>query len=59
MYTKQVCIEPALWALNVTLPTFAAECWHLSAAVNQYLLPAGCSAGNPPATAAVVDQWAR
>jgi len=30
-----------------------------AAAVDQYLLPAGRSAANPPATAAAVDRWDR
>ena len=51
---------PSSSAVNLTLIAFAAECWHLqhdahsaSAGIDQYLLPAWCSAANPPATVAV------
>jgi len=47
--------------VNITLPAFAAEhaCSSYAApvlaAVYQYLLPAGHSAANPPATTATVN----
>ena len=59
---------PSSSAVNLTLIAFAAECWHLqhdahsaSAGIDQYLLPAWCSAANLPATVAVaaVDRWDR
>jgi len=61
---KQACFEHPLSAITMTLPAFAAQCWRLqnticstAVAVRQYLLPAWCSAANPPAAVAAVDQW--
>ena len=60
---KQACFEHPLSAVTMTLPAFAAQCWRLqnticstAVAVRQYLLPAWCSAANPPAAVAAVDQ---
>jgi len=53
-HTKKVCDQHPTSAVNVTLHAFV-----LSAAVDQYLLPAGRSAGNPPSTVAAVDRRGR
>jgi len=61
-------VEPPPSALNVTLPAFAADsrrlhrwvhCSTASAAIDRYLLPAGCSVANQPAAVAAVNRWYR
>ena len=67
---EQVCFQLLTSTVNVMLPTFAAEprCSAIAAehrrpqhttAIDRYLLPAWCSAANPPAAVAAVDQCDR
>jgi len=48
---QHACAEPPPSALNMTLPTFAADRRRPS-----YLLPAERSAANPPAAVTAVDR---
>ena len=67
---EQVCVQPPLSAVNVTLPAFTAErrhllrryCWALAPAAQCYpsVSPApGRSAAKHPHAAAAVDRWDR
>jgi len=55
---KQVCVQPRSSAVSTTLPAFTAVRRAPALAIDQYLLPAGRSAANPP-HAAAVDRWDR
>jgi len=60
---KQVCVKPPP-AVNMMLPTFAAERWRLQndahsrpTAIDQYLLPTGHSAANLLSSIDWTDRW--
>jgi len=53
-YVLSLLCQPSMWHyLHFLLST------DTPAATDRYLLPTGCSAANPPASVAAVDQWDR
>jgi len=64
-FSKQVFVEsrPSAGSQRDANSVAKRACsWYAApvpAAIDRYLLPAGCSAANPPTAAAAVDRWDR